>query len=276
MREFSNLLNFDDLIRVVDIGANPIDGDPPYLPMLETEICSVIGFEPHIAALNILDGKKSKYETYLPYVIGDGSEKKLRHYASSGLTSLFELDPDSLNIFEFYKPLGQLVAEEKVATRKLDSISEIERVDFLKIDIQGGELSAIQGGRRLLSDAVVIQLEVSFVPLYKNQPTNGELDLELRKLGFLPHTFANIKHWPISPAIVDANPEKPVRQILEADLVYVKDIRYMDKFSNEQLKRLALIAHACYKSFDLVLRCLIELQIRQAVANDAVNIYLKK
>lgn len=275
MKKLIDLINFRDFIKVVDIGAIPIDSLPPYLPLLNADCCHVIGFEPQQEGLNQLNSRKSKNETYLPYVIGDGSEKILRHYKSMGLTSLLELDPDSLNLFEFYKPLGQLLGEERVVTRTLDSLTEIGRVDYLKMDVQGSELAVLKGGRRVLSDALVIQLEVSFVPLYKGQPGLGEIDLELRSLGFLPHTFAELKHWPIAPAVIDGNPEKPVRQLLEADLVYVKDIRHMDKFSNEQLKCLILIAHGCYRSFDLVLRCLAELHARKIISEDTINRYLK-
>ena len=60
------------MTTVVDIGANPIDGDPPYKAMLEKGLCRVIGFEPQQEALRILLERKGPLETYLPYAIGDG------------------------------------------------------------------------------------------------------------------------------------------------------------------------------------------------------------
>ena len=42
----SDLLGPARLTSVVDIGANPVDGDPPYKPMLEKRLCRVTGFEP--------------------------------------------------------------------------------------------------------------------------------------------------------------------------------------------------------------------------------------
>jgi hypothetical protein len=39
------------------------------------------------------------------------------------------------------------------------------RLDFLKIDVQGGELAVFQGGISKLSETVAIQTEISFVPL---------------------------------------------------------------------------------------------------------------
>jgi hypothetical protein len=45
------LLRPERLTAVVDIGANPIDGDPPYQSMLEKRLCRVVGFEPQSEAL---------------------------------------------------------------------------------------------------------------------------------------------------------------------------------------------------------------------------------
>jgi hypothetical protein len=42
-----DLLKPQRVTEIVDIGANPIDGDPPYKPILRAvEICRVTGFEP--------------------------------------------------------------------------------------------------------------------------------------------------------------------------------------------------------------------------------------
>ena len=36
------LLSPDRLTAVVDVGANPIDGAPPYQPMLDRKLCTVV------------------------------------------------------------------------------------------------------------------------------------------------------------------------------------------------------------------------------------------
>ena len=43
--------------------------------------------------------------------------------------------------------------------------------------------------------------------------------------------------------------------------------------SDEQLKHLALIAHHCYGSFDLALRCVMLLEGRRALGTGAQNRY---
>ncbi len=272
---FQNLLFPQRLTDVLDIGANPIDGEPPYASMLAEGLCHVTGFEPQQEALLELQRMKGPNERYLPYAVGDGGAHTLNICRASGMTSLLEPDPATLGLFEVLKPLGEVIERVPLQTRRLDDISEIEHLDFLKIDIQGGELAVFKGGKAKLAEAVAIQTEISFVTLYKNQPSLGDVDLELRSQGFLPHCFAAIKPWPIAPAVIDNNPRRALNQLLEADIVYVRDFAHADSMSDEQLKHLALIAHSCYRSFDLALRCVMLLEQRQVLESGTQQRYLE-
>lgn len=269
------LLSPQRLTDVVDVGANPIDGQPPYSPMLAAGLCRVTGFEPQQDALLELQSLKGPYERYLPYAIGDGDEHTLNICRASGMTSLLDPDPATLGLFEVLEPFGEVIERVPLATRKLDDVAEIEQLDFLKIDIQGGELSVFQGGRAKLAHAVAIQTEVSFITLYKDQPALGEIDIELRQQGFVPHCFAAVKLWPIAPCLVGDNPRQAVNQLLEADIVYVRDFAHPEAMSDEQLKHLGLIAHYCYQSFDLTLRCIALLEQREALAAGTQHRYLE-
>lgn len=275
MSHLVKILAPNRLTEVVDVGANPIDGDPPYKQMLDAGICRVTGFEPQKEALAQLLKTKSNNERYLPFAIGDGQQHTLNICAASGMTSLFEPDPATLGLFDVLAPLGQVVQKVPLKTVQLDDVHEIEYLDLLKIDIQGGELAVFQSGKQRLSQAVAIQTEVSFVTLYKNQPTLGEIDIELRSQGFVPHCFAAIKKWPISPCVINNDPRRPLNQLLEADLVYVRDFAHPERMSDEQLKHLAMIAHHCYHSYDLTLRCLLLLEQRNACAKGAQQRYLQ-
>ena len=271
----AQFLQLQRLTEVVDVGANPIDGEPPYTPMLSAGLCRVTGFEPQEQALLELQQKKGPNEHYLPYAVGDGGTHTLNICVASSMTSLFEPDPTTLGLFDVLKPLGEVTRRVPLETRRLDDISEIQHLDFLKIDIQGGELAVFKGGALKLSEAVVIQTEVSFVTLYKSQPTLGDVDLEMRRQGFVPHCFAAVKQWPIAPCVVGGNPRQALNQLLEADIVYVRDFARPELMSDEQLKHLALIVHHCYGSFDLALRCVMLLEQRQALATGAQHGYLQ-
>ena len=78
-----------------------------------------------------------------------------------------------------------MVQESPVSTRRLDGIEEISVMDFLKIDVQGSELSIFHHGHARLMQAVAVHTEVSFLALYPDQPVLGEIDNELRGLALL-------------------------------------------------------------------------------------------
>lgn len=268
-----DLLRPERLTAVVDIGANPIDGAPPYKSMLQSRMCRLIGFEPQIEALAMLNSKKSDLELYLPYVVGDGAEGKLSICKAQGMTSLFEPDANALKYFRGFSEWGTVVQQVPVTTRRLDDIEEIDVIDFLKIDIQGSELAVFQHGKSRLARAVVIQTEVSFIALYKGQPVFGDIDLELRKLGFVPHAFAAINKRMIAPLVTN-DPYAAMNQLMEADAVYVRDFTKPDEMDAEQLKHLAIIAHHCCHSYDLAMNCIHRLAERGAVQEAAAGQYL--
>lgn len=262
------------LTAIVDAGANPIDGAPPYRAMLAAGLCEVTGFEPQADALARLEKSKGPHERYLPYVLGDGSRRSLNICQLEGMTSLLVPDPDHLALFNLFPIWGTVKSQIPVTTRKLDDIAEIAHLDFLKMDIQGAEREVLAHGRAKLEESVVIQTEVSFVPLYQGQPVLGEMDLALRELGFLPHCVTGTKIWPIAPMVVGDAPNRGIRQLLETDMVYVRDFSRPGNMSAEQWKHLALVAHHCYGSYDLVLKAILTLIGMGALPEGANNRYL--
>jgi FkbM family methyltransferase len=274
MELLSEILRPARLTAVADIGANPIDGDPPYKAMLAAGLCEVTGFEPQAAAFRRLEQKKGPRERYLPYALGDGTERTLHVCELEGMTSLLVPDPAHLALFNLFPTWGIVKERIPVTTRKLDDIAEIAALDFLKMDVQGAEREVLTHGRAKLNETVVIQTEVSFVPLYKDQPCFGDMDLALRALGFLPHSVTGTKIWPISPMVVGDAPNRGIRQLLETDMVYVRDFTDAANMGAEQWKHLALVAHHCYGSYDLALKAILTLMQMGAVPPDANRRYL--
>jgi FkbM family methyltransferase len=65
----------------------------------------------------------------------------------------------------------------------------VNHVDILWMDIQGGELAALEGTGSMLSDISLIHCEVEFYHLYKDQPLFSDIHHFLRKHGFALLTF---------------------------------------------------------------------------------------
>ena len=273
--DLARLLSIGGLTHVVDIGANPIDGAPPYRPLLDARLCRITGFEPQASALAELNRKKGPNETYLPYAVGDGKEHTLNLCAYSGWTSTFTPSAAALEVFSFFKNNARVVGQTRIQTHRLDDLAEVNAIDFLKIDIQGGELAVFVHGKEKLKNAVAIQTELQFVNLYEGQPSFGEVDQELRAQGFVPHAFAALKKWPISPLQFGGDPTRALNQLLEADLVYVRDFVHPDNMTSDQLKHLCLIAHSCYGSFDLAGRCIALLEQRKEISAGALQRYIE-
>ena len=269
-----SLLSPDRLTHIIDVGANPIDGDPPYKKLLTDGLCKVTGFEPHDEARAKLLSQASVLERYLPYALGDGGPATLHLCAYSGWTSLLKPSEKALSVFSQFQPNAKVLDEQAIQTYRLDELSDLDDFDMLKIDVQGSELSVFKGGVNRLKNAVVVHTEVSFVSLYENQPSWAEVDLFLRSQGFLPHCFAAVKHWPISPLQYAATAERPYRQLLEADVVYVKDFIDASRMSAEQLKQLCVLAFLVYGSVDLAGRCIELLVQRGELKSDAVNEFI--
>jgi len=269
-----------DLLRcsrpssILDIGANPIEGDPPYKEMLGYGLCTVTGFEPQQRALAELELRKGPSERYLPHVVGDGREHRLKITRASGMTSLLTPDENQLRLFTPFLEWGSVVEELDVQTHRLDDL-DIDDFDLLKIDVQGAELMVFQNGRERLRNAVAVQTEVSFVPLYLGQPTFGEVDSELGSQGFVPHSMPELKRWAIAPTVFDGNFYTPGNQLLEADMVYVRDLAHPERMTSEQLTHLAMIAFHIYGSVDLAVFCIIELVQRGRVPEDSVEQLMK-
>lgn len=264
------------LTGVVDIGANPVEGEPPYKPMLDAKLCTVVGFEPQQDAFAELLQRRGPLETYLPYAVGDGGTHRLTIASASGMSSVFRPDPKRLALFNGFTHWGATTDEVEIATHRLDDIEEIGEFDLLSIDIQGGELMTFHHGRDKLRHAVAVQTEVSFVPLYENQPVFGQVDLELRSQGFLPHSFHAVKRWAIAPTIFGGDFRVGQNQLLEADIVYVRDIAYPERLTDEQLSHLAMVAFHVYGSVDLAHYCILQLSHRGRTSPQAGAQFLER
>ncbi|WP_291525606.1 FkbM family methyltransferase [Branchiibius sp. NY16-3462-2] len=273
LQSLAGLLGDPEPVRIVDIGANPIDDEPQYASLLATGLGRVVGFEPQREALARLQQLAGPHETYLPYAVGDGDTHELRICASDGFSSLLEPDPRQLDLLTDFPKLAQVVDREQVATVRLDDIEEIDGVDLLKMDVQGGELAVLEGGRERLRDCVAVQTEVGFHRLYEGAPTFGDVDRVLRELGLRPAAFVSVRTWPLAPTQWADSWEADARQLVEADLLYVRDLTTTADWTARQLNSLALIAHGVYRSVGITLRCLDQLTRAGDMPKDALAAY---
>jgi len=273
-----NLFEFDAEIEVMDVGAASIAETPIYKILLDNKMAHLTAFdgdERQIEKLEEMYGKDNV--TIFNYFLFDGGKHPVYLCSpASGMTSIFKPKIEALNFFNGFSDIGNVESIEEIQTTKLDSIDNLKSPDFLKMDVQGAELGILKNGSKTLKNCLAMQLEVSYFLLYENQPSFGEIDVYMRTIGFVPHLFLDVKRWSITPTIINNNFRVPGNQLLESDIVYVKDPLKLFELNDIQLKKLAILAHYSFNSFDYCTFLILEMERRNMLSAGSHKKYLEK
>jgi FkbM family methyltransferase len=263
-------------VVIADVGAAYFGERPPYQPLMDLNLAQLFAIDGDPRQIERLRAYWGEGAQVIDCILGDGHSHTLHIcHEDSGMTSLLEPDPEALAFFNLFPKIGAVERTEQVATRRLDDMWGMPQIDFLKMDIQGAELLVLRNGWSKLSDCVAIQTEVSFITLYQGQPTFAAVDIELRTHGFIPHRFMQIKPWSIAPAMRNNNPRLPFHQLLEGDIIYIRDLVHPATMTSKQLTKLAVIAHHMFNSPDLAARCVLILQARGNLPTETISSYFE-
>ena len=240
-------------IQILDVGAMAT-GQERYHLLLESGLAQVTGFEPNPSEYARLKDRGGPYR-YLPYFLGSGRPATFHLTRYPGCSSLFAPDPAVIDKFMTIgcaDPGGNFHVQktETVDTVRLDDIKPELTVDFLKVDTQGYELEIMRHGMSTLANTLVIECEVEFIPLYRDQPLFGDVQCFLRDRGFALHKLIDVAGRPFRP-FNPPNPFLPMSQLLWADAIFVRDFTRLDAYSDDQLLQAAAILDAVYSSYDL-------------------------
>ena len=269
-----DILEIEKKIEIMDIGAAATAEIPVYKKLLDLELANLNAFEGDTRESKKLKDKFGNNIKLYEKFLFDGTEQNLYLCTTeSGMTSILKPNQNALNFFNGFS--GLLVEKvEKIKTTKLNDVDELPSIDFAKMDIQGAELTVLKNGTKKLKDCLAVQLEVSYICLYENQPVFGEIDLWMRSQGFVPHCFLDVKRWSVYPTIFNNNVRTPGNQLLESDIVYIKDPLKLNLLNEDQLKKIAIISHYCFQSVDLSGFIFLELEKRNIVPKDSYKQYI--
>jgi len=243
------------LIEILDIGAAALSPDR-FAPLLDKGKARLTGFEPNQTELAKLQANNSN-NLYLPYFLGDGNRHIFYVTRYPGCSSLYLPDPGVIDRFATISAGSSTgnfhVADTmEVQTTRLDDVKLSAKPDYIKLDIQGAELMVLENGLETISETVVLETEVEFLPLYKNQPLFGDIQTYLRKNGFVFHKFLDVSGRGLEPVVHPDNPFLPISQILWADAIFIKNYFDLSSFSDNQLLKAAVILNDVYRSYDVV------------------------
>jgi FkbM family methyltransferase len=126
-----------------------------------------------------------------PYKLAISDKTEIRSFffnKNNGTNSLLRIAPESGKYVDANEM--QNIGSIDVQTTTLDNFcldKHIERIQILKIDIQGGELMALRGATGLLEKQTIdlLYVEVLFVPLYKGQAYFCDLHEFLAQYGYV-------------------------------------------------------------------------------------------
>lgn len=169
---------------VVDVGANR--GQFSLLARHLWPLSVIHAFEPETTAAEAYarlmagDAKASLTRTAIGDVDGRSTLFVAQSTDNSSLLASTDMQLE-------YGRGAKLDHMQEVSVARLDSLlgdRDFPLPALLKLDIQGGELAALHGAGDLLNRFTHILVEVSFAPLYQDQPLAGEVADFLQGRGF--------------------------------------------------------------------------------------------
>jgi hypothetical protein len=136
----------------------------------------------------------------------------------------------------------EVLQSVSIPVQTLDA-TELPRLDFIKLDVQGAELNVLQGGRQILKDVVGIQCEVEFVQIYHDQPLFGDVTRFLAESGL---EFVDFTHLSREPR---EHGELNFGHMTFGDALYLRSPESMANAPIAQLRRYAAVL-LIYERYD--------------------------
>ncbi|HMC02086.1 MAG TPA: FkbM family methyltransferase [Flavobacteriaceae bacterium] len=174
-----------------------------------SSIIDIVGFEPNPKEFSILERKylNNNFKSLQLEKSGLSDEDGKMTFnitKHSSMSSLLDLDLDnykkhfgSYKEFENWENNVEVEQSIKVTCTTIDNYfkEDTSKIDFLKIDTQGTELKILRGAQKLLDQKriFVLKIEVSTVATYKDQEMFSDIDIYLRKKGYVLVDFITYK-----------------------------------------------------------------------------------
>jgi FkbM family methyltransferase len=108
---------------------------------------------------------------------------KFHLYRHLGESSSLEPEP-SYGAFNTELTIDRTITINGTTLDALVNNRTISEVDFIKLDTQGTEYEILSGGKEAIKSALLIETEVEFLPIYKNQKLFHDVSRLLHEHGF--------------------------------------------------------------------------------------------
>lgn len=177
------------ITTVIDVGANTGQTCVEWMSLFPNAKIHAIEaleqFKPHLERLTKSNPARLQYWQYAA-TDKSGEVKFYVHSEHPSSSSLLSSTSNSHKELPFTKSTREITVQGIRLDELFDEkkVSPDERI-FLKLDVQGAELSVLRGCSGLLKHVQAIQCEVNLTPLYEGQPRFDELLDFLSKYGLI-------------------------------------------------------------------------------------------
>jgi FkbM family methyltransferase len=196
-RAFRNLRHLPRLEYrfVIDAGANRGAFTDAFLQLHQPDRIVLVEAIPELA---FKLGEKYSADSRISVVaaaLSDGNgEAPFEINRSEASSSLLSIDPRNSKWFGRDLSVANSITVPTLTLPELMRQQKLERVDLLKLDLQGAERLVLKGGFEVLDRVHVIYTEVFFEPLYTGAWLFSEMNEFLSGCGFKLCGLSNIVH----------------------------------------------------------------------------------
>ena len=263
-----SLLNLKDGISLIDVGA--AGQIMPRWKRIEKYV-NYYGFEPDNRSREKLIAQENNCNSYYldSKIVSNKSEVTEIHLCKAPMTSsVYQPNRAFVDLFAEAERFD-IVSKEKLNATTIDQL-DIENTDFIKLDIQGGELNALKGAEKTLKNCLGLEIEVEFLPIYKNQPLYADVTNFLREHHFEFIDFLRICRWERNNIYTNMG------QATWGDGLYLKTPEFVAEniTETETIKRYIAIC-LLYHKIDLIISLLDQLKDKSIVSYKFINILLR-
>lgn len=227
---------------ILDIGAQELEFESHCYQVLidQNLVQTIIGFDPIEEKARDRNAKEPIADIR-PVALGTGKQETLYVNNYDATSSLYPINEGIMGATEdLYR--YHTVRKTSLPTTRLDGVITPDRIDFMKLDIQGYELRVLEHAVETLKKTLCVHVETEFQQIYQDQPLFGEIFNFLVSQGF---TFCELTK-PVrlsSRQFRERFPHIPASRLFWGDAVF---LRSEVEAPNDRLRQ-ALITNLVYE-----------------------------
>jgi FkbM family methyltransferase len=184
-----NLVNKEDPI-CFDIGAH--HGESVNNPL-------IYSFEPSPKSFEILKNNNYKNNICFNYAISNITGNTVFYENEiSHTNSLVKINSSSLDSIEKQKTINSQINIKAIRLDDFIIEQKINKIDLLKVDVQGAESLVFEGSQNTLKKTKVVIVEICFFDYYENKGGFFDIEKFLKPKGFNLFSISEISYNPMN------------------------------------------------------------------------------